>query len=133
MNQNHWSSGVVVDQLEFESEEFRQYLYDCIEKLPPRCKEIFKESRFENEKQEKIAEKNNISIKTVKAQIGKARITSYNVCYTKLLRDIWAAWACDREVTSGSSYIDFEFLQEPLYMITDGTNNQGYDFRNNFV
>ncbi|RKD90712.1 RNA polymerase sigma-70 factor [Mangrovibacterium diazotrophicum] len=61
-----------VNLSEIESEEFRQYLFDCIEKLPPRCKEIFKESRFDDEKQEKIAEKNHISIKTVKAQIGKA-------------------------------------------------------------
>lgn len=63
---------LLVNPSEIESEEFRRYLFDCIEKLPPRCKEIFKESRFENEKQEKIAEKNHISIKTVKAQIGKA-------------------------------------------------------------
>ena len=28
--------------------------------------------------------------------------------------DLWVLFAADREVTNGSSYIDFEFLQEPL-------------------
>lgn len=68
-NRGNWQS---VEQKEIELEEFRQYLYDCIDKLPPRCKDIFQASRFENLKQEKIATKMQISIKTVKAQIGKA-------------------------------------------------------------
>lgn len=57
---------------ELEQEEFRDHLFYCIEKLPFRCKEIFTQSRFENMRQEKIAMNLNISLKTVKAQIGKA-------------------------------------------------------------
>jgi len=62
----------LVDPLEIEHEEFRDYLFQCIEKLPPRCKEVFLESRFNGSKQEMIADSLNITLKTVKAQIGKA-------------------------------------------------------------
>ncbi len=61
-----------VDAAGLEQEEFRNYLFQCIEKLPPRCKEVFAKSRFEEMKQEKIATSLDISLKTVKAQIGKA-------------------------------------------------------------
>ncbi|WP_320168196.1 T9SS type A sorting domain-containing protein [Mangrovibacterium marinum] len=40
--------------------------------------------------------------------------------------DLWVSWAADREVTNGSSYIDFEFLQKPFYMDTLGQDNAGY-------
>ncbi len=40
--------------------------------------------------------------------------------------DLWCSWAADRQVTSGSSYIDFEFLQKPLYMDTLGIKNGYY-------
>ena len=56
----------------YETEELRAVLSNCIEELPPRCLEVFKLSRFEEQKQSKIAENLDISIKTVKAQIGKA-------------------------------------------------------------
>jgi RNA polymerase sigma-70 factor (ECF subfamily) len=62
----------VVDHSEIEQEEFRDHLFKCIEKLPPRCKEVFTQSRFDDLKQEKIAESLDITLKTVKAQIGKA-------------------------------------------------------------
>ncbi|WP_372772861.1 RNA polymerase sigma-70 factor [Mangrovibacterium sp.] len=62
----------VVEPNEIEQEEFRHFLAICIGKLPPRCQEVFNHSRFDDMKQEKIAEEMNISIKTVKAQIGKA-------------------------------------------------------------
>jgi RNA polymerase sigma-70 factor (ECF subfamily) len=62
----------VVDHSEIEQEEFRSQLFKCIEKLPPRCKEVFVQSRFDDLKQEKIAESLDITLKTVKAQIGKA-------------------------------------------------------------
>ena len=61
-----------IDPLEIEHEEFRDYLFQCIEKLPPRCREVFMESRFKGSKQEVIADSLNITLKTVKAQIGKA-------------------------------------------------------------
>ena len=61
-----------VFQTEIEQAEFKEHLFSCIQKLPPRCKDIFIESRFQGTKQAEIAEKMYISIKTVKAQIGKA-------------------------------------------------------------
>ena len=62
----------IVDSDEIEQQEFRNYLSQCIEKLPPRCKDVFIQSRFNETKQEKIALDMEISIKTVKTQIGKA-------------------------------------------------------------
>ena len=35
--------------------------------------------------------------------------------------DLWLAFAADRQVTNGSSYIDFEILQAPLTIHNDGT------------
>jgi RNA polymerase sigma-70 factor (ECF subfamily) len=62
----------LISDVDLELEEFRNYLFECIEKLPPRCKSVFEKSRFEDLKQEEIAGKMEISVKTVKAQIGKA-------------------------------------------------------------
>ncbi len=45
---------------------------DAINKLPEKCAEVFKLSRFEEMKYKDIGEKLNISIKTVEAQISKA-------------------------------------------------------------
>ena len=61
-----------ITDIDLELEEFRNYLFGCIEKLPPRCKAVFEKSRFEELKQQEIASAMEISIKTVKAQIGKA-------------------------------------------------------------
>jgi len=61
-----------VSHNELELEEFREHLFRCIQKLPARCKDVFVESRFKEMKQEQIAEKMHISLKTVKAQVGKA-------------------------------------------------------------
>jgi len=44
----------------------------AIDKLPEKCAEVFKLSRFEEMKYKDISEKLNISIKTVEAQISKA-------------------------------------------------------------
>ncbi|HKJ43034.1 MAG TPA: sigma-70 family RNA polymerase sigma factor, partial [Sunxiuqinia sp.] len=62
----------VVDLVEIEQEEFRLFLLQCIEKLPPRCQDVFARSRFDGMKQDQIASEMDIAIKTVKAQIGKA-------------------------------------------------------------
>ena len=61
-----------VTQDEIELEEFRNILMGCIDKLPARCKEVFVESRFTDHKQDEIADSLKITVKTVKAQIGKA-------------------------------------------------------------
>ncbi len=53
-------------------EEFLQKLEECINQLPERSKEVFRLSRFEELKQKEIAEKLNISIKTIKNQIWKS-------------------------------------------------------------
>ena len=70
----HYSAqeNIIVDYSEIEQEEFRNFLFQCIEKLPPRCKDVFLQSRFSELKQEMIAKSMNIALKTVKAQIGKA-------------------------------------------------------------
>ena len=55
-----------------ELEDLNRQLHETIELLPDKCKQIFKMSRFENMKYSEIANKLNISIKTVEAQMGKA-------------------------------------------------------------
>lgn len=47
-------------------------LYQDVNKLPPRCKEIFILNKFEKKKYKEIAVDLGISIKTVEAQISKA-------------------------------------------------------------
>jgi RNA polymerase sigma-70 factor, ECF subfamily len=56
--------------VEQAEEEYK--LHQLIEKLPPQCKRIFKLSRFEYIKNEKIAEELNLSIRTVETQRSKA-------------------------------------------------------------
>ena len=45
---------------------------EAIEQLPPRCRVIFKKSRFEDKRYAEIADEMNLSIKTVEAQMGNA-------------------------------------------------------------
>lgn len=52
--------------------EMEQRVYHEINKLPDRCKEIFKLSRFEDLSNEEISKKLNISKRTVETQISKA-------------------------------------------------------------
>lgn len=54
------------------SEELEEHINNAIENLPPKCKEIFKLSRFEEKKYREIAEELNLSVKTVENQILKA-------------------------------------------------------------
>lgn len=56
---------LVVQEME---SEFQQVL----EKLPPECRRIFELSRFEGLRYHEIAEKLNISIKTVETQMSRA-------------------------------------------------------------
>jgi RNA polymerase sigma-70 factor (ECF subfamily) len=52
-----------------ESDEFSIALYDCINRLPNRCREVFLLHRMQGVKLQEIAEQLNISIKTIKNQI----------------------------------------------------------------
>jgi len=66
----------ITDCLEVEEcltqEEFLYKLEECINQLPERSKEVFLLSRYEELKQKEIAEKLNISVKTIKNQIWKS-------------------------------------------------------------
>jgi len=55
-----------------EIDYLRQRISSGIEKLPPKCAEIFKLSRYEGLKYQEIADHLSISIKTVEVQMGKA-------------------------------------------------------------
>lgn len=64
----------VADELydSLELEELHQQLLSAIEELPCQCQRIFRMSRFEEMKYSEIAEKLNLSIKTIETQMGKA-------------------------------------------------------------
>lgn len=53
-------------------QELEQVLRDSMEQLPPRCREVFRLSRYENLTNKEIAARMNISAKTVEVQITKA-------------------------------------------------------------
>ena len=58
------------DALEFA--ELEKLIFDTINGLPDRCKEIFILSRMEGKSNKEIASELNISIRTVETQISKA-------------------------------------------------------------
>lgn len=55
-----------------EQTELEYKIYTAINKLPPQCKRIIQQSRFEGKKNQVIADELNISIRTVETQISKA-------------------------------------------------------------
>jgi RNA polymerase sigma-19 factor, ECF subfamily len=57
---------------EIETNELKVKLYKAIDALPEQCKKVFLMSRFDNMKQQEIADKLGISIKTVKNHITNA-------------------------------------------------------------
>ncbi len=52
--------------------ELQNRIYECIESMPEQCKKIFKMNRLEGLKNEQIAQKLNLSKRTVETQISKA-------------------------------------------------------------
>ncbi|MDD4192793.1 MAG: RNA polymerase sigma-70 factor [Mangrovibacterium sp.] len=57
------------DEFYFDTEEFRSVLNAAVEDLPPKCKEIFLMGKVKNLSHREIAERLNISAKTVENQI----------------------------------------------------------------
>jgi len=55
-----------------ETLELEQRIYDALQALPGKCREIFEMNRYNGLKYAEIAEKLGISIKTVEAQMSKA-------------------------------------------------------------
>jgi RNA polymerase sigma-70 factor, ECF subfamily len=63
---------LVMDEDLWTKNELSELLEKSIEDLPPRCREVFWMSRYENLKIAEIAEKLDISKRTVETQISKA-------------------------------------------------------------
>ncbi|HYG17850.1 MAG TPA: RNA polymerase sigma-70 factor [Ohtaekwangia sp.] len=57
---------------DLQAEELQRVLNESLATLPPKCREVFYLSRYESLSNKKIAEKLNISHKTVENQITKA-------------------------------------------------------------
>jgi len=68
-----------VESREMEEQELRLRLYKAIDQLPDQCRKVFMMSRFEQLKQQEIADQLNISIKTVKNHITRALKDLYEV------------------------------------------------------
>ncbi len=52
--------------------EIQEKITATLDSLPPKCREVFKLSRYENLKYKQIAERLNISVKTVESHMSKA-------------------------------------------------------------
>jgi RNA polymerase sigma-70 factor (family 1) len=61
-----------VEWKEMEDNELKLRLYEAIDQLPEQCQKVFRMSRFEGLKQQEIADRLGISIKTVKNHITHA-------------------------------------------------------------
>lgn len=64
------------DELSFN--DIEREILECVSQLPERCKEVFLLSRHDNLKNREIAEKLEISIKTVEKHISLALQTLNN-------------------------------------------------------
>ena len=60
------------EEKETDQDHLRERISTEVDKLPPRCSEIFKLSRYDGLKYHEIAEHLDISVKTVEVQMGKA-------------------------------------------------------------
>ncbi len=59
---------------EWKTGEVNNRISAAIDALPPKCREVFCKSRFEEEKYAEIATALNISVKTVESADGKVKI-----------------------------------------------------------
>ncbi|MDR2919244.1 MAG: RNA polymerase sigma-70 factor [Tannerella sp.] len=79
LSEYHEHIAAYTEEDQFESDEFRIALYDCIDRLPPRSREVLLLHRIEGLKQKEIAEKLSIAIKTIKNQIWSS-LQSLKAC-----------------------------------------------------
>jgi RNA polymerase sigma-70 factor (ECF subfamily) len=70
-NQTHLSSGSNAEE-QYLHTELEANIHQAIDGLPPKCREVFQLSRFEELTYQEIANAMGISIKTVENQMGKA-------------------------------------------------------------
>jgi RNA polymerase sigma-70 factor (ECF subfamily) len=66
------SDHFMMDEDLWTKTELSELIEQSVESLPPRCREIFRMSRYENLKIAEIADQLNISKRTVETQISKA-------------------------------------------------------------
>ncbi len=66
------SDALETNATSLEDEELYRLIQEAVFALPEKCKEVFQLSRNENLSNQEIANKLNISVKTVEAQITKA-------------------------------------------------------------
>lgn len=70
--QYRFASELATEPFEYAQDELQEIINKAIEKLAPRCREIFLMSRFNGFSNQEIAEKLEISKRTVELQISKA-------------------------------------------------------------
>ncbi len=75
-HQSHtlYTAGTASDQVSRKviARELEEKIADALNQLPEQCRTIFQMSRFEELKYREIADKLNLSVKTVENQMGKA-------------------------------------------------------------
>lgn len=71
-HQNALQTEEAAETREMETNELKLRLYQAIDHLPEQCRKVFRMSRFEQLKQQEIADRLGISIKTVKNHITNA-------------------------------------------------------------
>jgi RNA polymerase sigma-70 factor (ECF subfamily) len=70
--QNALHTDEAAESQQMETNELKLRLYQAIDQLPEQCRKVFRMSRFEQLKQQEIADRLGISIKTVKNHITNA-------------------------------------------------------------
>lgn len=75
-----------------ETAELEKKITDAIDKLPQKCREVFKLSRFNGMKYSQIAKKLDISVKTVEVQVSKALKILRNELSDYLMMILFILW-----------------------------------------
>ena len=66
LSENESQVSLVYEDNRLEVEEFRVALYDCVDRLPERSREVLLLHRLEGLKQKEIADRLSITVKTIK-------------------------------------------------------------------